>query len=200
MRIYLDESKRLWKWKIVFWWFITTHSNKNIENFIKSKKVDYKIFDNVELKWSKPSWKYFYDRMINENNFQILNNSIIWINIYEYYKDDFSKYKKIIKYLLLQNFNYIKNYKKDINIIADYVNYWKNTQKIEKEIEKYLNGKFNICWKINFEFKHSNTSYWIQLSDLIAYKLGKSYFYWEQLDDFILENNFNIDLNNEFKV
>ena len=158
MRIYLDESKRLGEWKIVFGWFITNNSNSIIEKYIKSKKKDYKIFDNVELKWSKKSGKYFYDRMINENNFSILHNSIIWINIYWYWNDDLSNYKKIIEKILLQNIKYIKNYKKDINIIADYVNFWRNTRIVEKSLEEYLNSKFNIYWKIYFEFKHSNSS------------------------------------------
>ncbi len=200
MRIYLDESKRLWEWKIVFGWFFTKHSHSYIQKFMIHKKNQYEIKNNIELKWSKVWWKYFYDKFIKENNFQILENSIVWININWYNKDNLEWYKSIIQKLIGQNKNYLKNYKKNIFIIADYVNFWKKTREIELKIEKYLNEIFNFHWKIKFEFVSSKNNLWIQLADIISYKLGKRYFFWEELDDFILENLFNIDIMEEFNI
>lgn len=200
MRIYLDESKKLGEWKIVFGWFITKHSHSFIENKINDKKLFHKIYWDIELKWSKTLGKFFYEKISKENDFQILNNSIIWININWYFKDDINWYKKIMEKLVFQNINYFKNYKKDIFIIADNVNFWKKTRNIELEIEKYLNNKFNFYWKIRFNFSFSKNNLWIQLADIISYKLWKSYFYWEKLDDFILENLFNIDIFTENNI
>lgn len=200
MRIYLDESKRLWEWKIVFGWFISTkHSHSYIENFIKNKKEKYNIKKTLELKWSKAWWKYFYKRMIKENYFEILDKNIIWINV-NWYKENVNNYKYVIKEIIYLNNNFLKNYKKDIIINADYVNLWKNTRKVELEIEKYLNNEFNYYWKIKFNFHYSKNKMTIQLSDLIAYKIWRRFFESEKLDSFILENLFNIDIEKEIKI
>jgi len=199
MRIYLDESKRLWEWKIVFGWFITKHSYSYIQKELENKKIEYKIKSKVELKWKDNLWKYFYKRFSNDWKFNLINNSIIWINISNYYKDSLKWYKKIIYMLLNQNINYFINYNKDIIVIADYVNFWKKT-KIEKEIEKYLNDNFEIKSRIKFNFWLSDNVLWIQLADIISYKLWKSFFFWEILDDYINENLFNIDIQKVFKA
>ena len=200
MRIYLDESKRLWEWKIVFGWFMTKHSHSYIEKFILNKKKQYKIKDNLELKWTKLAWKYFYNKMLKDNNFEILENLITWIYIKWYYKDNLYLYKNIIKNILFRHVSYLKNYNKEIIIIADIVNLWKNNREVEKEIESFLNKNLNISSKIKFNFANSKTNLSIQLSDLISYKLWKNFFFWEYLDYFILENMFNININKEFEV
>jgi hypothetical protein len=40
MNIYIDESKKLAKWQIVIWWFITKHSNNFINKYILEKKKE----------------------------------------------------------------------------------------------------------------------------------------------------------------
>jgi hypothetical protein len=200
MRIYLDESKRLWDWKIVFGWFMTKHSHSYVEKFIYNKKLKYNIKNDFELKWTKRAWKYFYEKMLKDNTFEILENLITGIYIKWYYKDNLDLYKKIITNLLFRHINYFKNYNKDILIIADIVNLWNNNSLLEKAFEKYLHENLSISSKIKFNFANSKTNLSIQLSDLISYKLWKNYFFWEYLDDFILENTFNIDINKEFEI
>jgi hypothetical protein len=200
MRIYLDESKRLWEWKIVFGWFISTkHSHSYIENFIKNKKEKYNIDSKLEIKGSKDLWKLFYNRMIKENYFEILDKNIIWIKV-SWYKENLINYKYVIKEIVNLNNNFLKTYKKDIIINADYVNLWKKTRKIELDIEKYLNNEFSYFWKIKFNFEYSVNKSTIQLADLISYKIWKNFFFDEDLDDFILENLFNIDLSKKFVI
>jgi len=200
MRIYLDESKRMWEWKIVFGWFILTkHNHSYIENFIKNKKLKYGIKENLELKWSQLWWKYFYDRMIKDSSFDILNKNIIWMKV-NWYKENINNYKYLIKEIVYLNNNFLKNYKEDIIINADYVNLWKNTRDTELEIEKYLNNELNYYWKIKFNFHYSKNKMSIQLSDLIVYKLWRNFFEWEILDNFIIENLFNIDISKEINI
>jgi len=196
MRIYLDESKRLGEWKIVFGWFITNHSHSYVEKFIHNKKEEYKIKSSLELKWSKIWWKYFYWNMIKDNDFSILSKSIIWINIDWYSKDNIEDYKKIIL-SLLKEIRSIKNYKSNIFLVVDIIKFSKNLRKTEKEIELFLNNNLDIYWKIIFNFVDSKKYLWVQLSDLISYKLWKFHFFWEELDDFILNNSFNIDINSK---
>lgn len=201
MRVYLDESKRLQDGKIVFAWFVTKHSQKYIDGFISEKKLEYHIFSkNIEIKWTQDIWKKFYNDMIHKNNFSIIENSIIWINVSWYYRDYLGHYKLILLELFNRNINFLKNYSKTIIIHADKIKLWRNTRKIEKEIEKYLNDNLNISWKIKFNFVESKNHLWIQIADLIAYKLWKTYFYNESLDDFILNNAFNTDLYKEFEL
>lgn len=57
MIIYLDESKRLWKWEIVIWWFFSYHNTYYIDNFVKYKKLYF--FDDVK----------FLDDYLLEKNF-----------------------------------------------------------------------------------------------------------------------------------
>ena len=57
MIIYLDESKRLWKWEIVIWWFFSYHNTHYIDNFVKYKKLYF--FDDVK----------FLDDYLLEKNF-----------------------------------------------------------------------------------------------------------------------------------
>jgi len=200
MRIYLDESKRLWEWKIVFGWFITKHSHSYINNFILMKKEQYKIYNDFELKGSKAWWKYFLEKIVKDNNFDILENSITGINIFWYFKDNLSGYKEIMWKIIEQHKWYLINYTRKISIIADHVSFWKNTRKIELEIEQYLNERFSFYSKITFTFVNSKNNLWVQLADLISYTLWRKYFEWENIEDFILNNMFNIDINKENKA
>ncbi|MDQ7023624.1 MAG: hypothetical protein Q9M97_09105 [Candidatus Gracilibacteria bacterium] len=63
-----------------------------------------------------------------------------------------------------------------------------------------MNNKLNIVSKITFKFGNSKKILGIQLADMISYKLGKKYFFNEDLDDIILENLFNIDISKNFKL
>jgi len=70
MIIYLDESKKIWEWKIVIWWFITEHNNKYINKFVEKKKIEYRFnsyYWNLNIKKRDLVRNYFirYDRMSN---------------------------------------------------------------------------------------------------------------------------------------
>jgi len=200
MIIYLDESKKLGEWKIVFWGFITKHKNSYIEKFVFHKKAEYWVYDWVELKSIKPIWKYFYEKMSSDTDFWIINNNIIWINVSWYYKDSFAWYKDIIVAMIDSIYASVKNYNKDIVIIADRVNFWKNIRKIELEIEQKLQKSFPFYGKYKFIFWNSKSYSWVQLADLFAYKLREYNISWKELDEFLSENNFNIDFEKVLKI
>jgi hypothetical protein len=201
MIIYLDESKRLAKWQIVISWFITKHNNNYINEYIINKKKEYWLFSNIELKSIKDTWKIFYEKMINDENFKIISTNIIWVNILWCFKDNKEKYIEIISILIWKIYIWIKNHKADIKIVADFLAFWKNNNKVEKEIEKVLNKKYPLYKGYKFRFVNSNKYLWVQLSDLITYQLRlvnitKS----KKIDNFIQENNFNINLIEVIKI
>lgn len=202
MIIYLDESKRLSKWQIVFWWFITKHSVSYINKFLENKKRGY-WFKNtqIELKSVEENWKIFYERMITDSRFDIISNNILWISINWYFADNKDKYIEILSLLIWKIYNWIKNYNKDITIISDRLEFWKNNWKVEKEIMDFINRKYPLYKWYKFKFANSKSYSGIQIADLIAYELrqvniNKS----KNFDDFILENMFNIDLSEIIEI
>ena len=202
MNIYIDESKKLAKWQIVIWGFITKHSNNFINRYIYNKKKQY-WFKNcdLELKSVKNTWKIFYENMICDDDFSIISHNIIWINIEWYFKDEKEKYIEIIWMLIWKIYEWIKYYKWNIKIISDILHLWKDNRKVEIEIEKYLNKKYPIYKGYEFRFVNSKKYWWVQLADLIAYELRLTNINNKKLfDEFIEDNNFNINLNKIDKI
>ncbi len=202
MIIYLDESKKLWEWEIVFWGFITKHSVSYINKFLENKKKEY-WFKNLklELKSVEKRWKIFYDRMITDSKFNIISNNILWISVNWYFTDNKDKYIEILSILIWKIYNWIKNYNKDIIIISDKLEFWKDNWKVQKEIMEVINSKYPLYKWYKFKFANSKSYAWIQIADLIAYELrqvnmNKS----KKFDDFILENMFNIDLSEIIEI
>ena len=139
--------------------------------------------------------------MIKDNNFEIIANNIIWIAIDWYYKDNKKQYIEILIKLIWKIYSSIINYNKDITIIADKVILLKKTRKIELEIEQTLNARFPLKNKHKFNFVNSKSFWWVQIADLIAYKLRGVNINWEEnFDDFISNNSFNINLNEINKI
>jgi len=202
MIIYLDESKKLSKWKISVWWFITEHNINYVNKFIINKKLEYWLKNSkLELKSIKKSWKMFYKDIIRDKNFKIISRNIIWVNITWYYKDNFKQYIEIISILVSKIYIWIKNHKSHITIISDFLIFWRNTTKIEKEIIYVLNKRFPLYKWYKFKFINSKKSQWIQLADLISYQLRLANINKEKLlDNFLLYNNFNIDLTEIIKI
>ena len=202
MNIYIDESKKLAKWQIVIWGFITKHSNNFVNKYIYEKKKEY-WFKNcdLELKSVKNTGKIFYENMIFDDDFSIIFNNIIWINIEWYFKDEKEKYIEIIWKLIWKIYIWIKTYKKDIYIISDNLYLDKNNKKVEKEINNFLNKKYPLYKGYKFLFVNSKWFWWVQLADLISYELRLSNINKNKIfDDFIQNNNFNINLYEIIKI
>ena len=196
MIIYLDESKKLSEWKIVIAWFITKHNTSYINKYVKEKKKLY-WFKNtqLELKSTRDSWKLFYEKMIKDQNFWIISNNIIWITINWYNKDSKEWYKKSLSILIWHIYDSIKDYNKDIKIIADKLNLWKKTRKVEIEIQDYLNSTFPLDDGYKFNFVNSKSFEWVQISDLICYQIRLATIKKEKvLDEFVWCNSFNMNL------
>lgn len=202
MIIYLDESKRLAKGQIVFWWFITKHNNHYINKFIEWKKEEYWFKQSsIELKSIKDTWKQFYENMIQDDDFYIIANNIVWISISWYYKDNKHKYFKIISILINKIYNWIKLHKWNITIISDMFNFWKDNSKIEKEIEIILNEDYSLYKWFKFKFVNSKNYWGVQLADLISYQLRLANISKDKkLDEFLIDNNFNINLNEIIEI
>lgn len=202
MIIYIDESKRLSKWEIVFWWFITKHRVSYINKYIENKKIKYWFKDySKELKSIKYSWKIFYDKMIKDWNFDIISNNIIWVSINWYFADNKDKHIEILSILIWKFYQWLKNYNKDTTIISDVLAFGKDNWKVEKEIMNVINNRYILYKWYKFKFVNSKSYAWIQIADLIAYELrqvniNKS----KKFDDFILENTFNIDLSEIIQI
>ncbi len=63
MIIYLDESKRLAEWKIIYWWFITDHNTHYLTKTIKWLKKDFLIDEHIELKSISKYWEIFINNL-----------------------------------------------------------------------------------------------------------------------------------------
>lgn len=202
MIIYLDESKKLWEWEIVFWGFITKHNTNYINKYVLKKKIEY-WFKNIELelKWAENSWNIFYEKMIKDKKFHIISNNILWITIKWYYKDDKDWYINILSILISKIYNALINYNKDITIIADNVRLWKNIRKVELEIEQALNKNFPLQNKHKFNFANSKSFWWLQIADIISYELRQvNINKIKDFDGFISNNTFNINLREIIEI
>jgi len=202
MIIYLDESKKLWEWKIVFWWFITKHNTSYINKYVLKKKIEYWFKNiNLELKWAENSWNIFYEKMVKDKNFHIISNNILWITIKGYYRDNKNWYINILSLLIWKIYNALVNYNKDITIIADNIRLWKNIRKVELEIEKTLNKKFPLQNKHKFNFANSKSFWWLQIADIISYELREiNINKIKDFDEFISNNTFNINLREVVEI
>lgn len=202
MIIYLDESKKLAKWEIVFWGFITKHNTSYINKYILRKKAEY-WFNNIELelKWAESNGNIFYEKMIKDRYFHIISNNILWITIKWYYRDDKDWYIKILSLLIWKIYNALINYNTDITIIADNVKLWKNVRKVELEIEQSLNKDFPLKNKHKFNFANSKSFWWLQIADIISYELRQVNINKQKdFDKFISNNTFNINLREIIEI
>ena len=190
MRIYLDESKRLWEWKIIIWWFFTYHNTSYIEKFIKDKKYLFNIPLNAELKSTKKYWKEFLENISVDENYNELQIYNFWFKFENYFYESEDLYVNILLDVLIKLLSTlnIKKWEK-INIFHDNLNS-KNNKNFEKKVEIILNQKFWI--KSVFKIHNSKKYLGLQLADLIVWEYRNFYFYddIDNLDDFILKKDF----------
>lgn len=199
MIIYIDESKKLWEWKIVFWWFISKHNDSYIQKIVSQKKNKYGLSENLEIKGKNNTWKNFYSRMSQDIDFSFLQNSIIGIYIEDYYYDSLENYYQCLSQLFNRIRPIIEWCNEKIVIYADRVNLWK-VSVVQSEIEKRLCNNFSINKSIKLIFKSSKDNAWIQISDLLAYQLRLTCINNEVIDDFVLSNSCNLDFKEKFKI
>ena len=189
MKIYIDESKKIWEWKIIIWWFFTLHNMHFIEKFMKNKKNDFSIPENAELKSTKKYWKLFIENLKNDKEFNNLEIYTFWFKFENYYLESEKGYINLIIAVLDNLFNLIEINKWDkINIFHD--NFNANNKSAEKSIDKILNDKFSI--KSIFKIHNSKKYLSLQLADLIVWEYKKYYLYDDvnELEDFIFTKDF----------
>jgi len=175
MRIYLDESKQIEKWKIIIWWFVTFHNTHYIEKYLIKKKTEFKIPENAELKSTKKYWKYFLENLGNDNSFIQLNIKVFWKLFKNYYVESEEWYLNFLIELITEIYNLIeiKVWEK-IYIFHDNINANKN-KVFEKKIISILNKNFWI--KVDFKIHNSKKYLGLQLADLIVWDYRKLYLY-----------------------
>jgi hypothetical protein len=180
MRIYLDESKKIWKGKIVMGWFLTYHSTSFIEKFITNKKKDFSIPYHVELKSTNKYGRLFIDKIKRDNNFEELQIYTFAFCFENYFVDCYKRYWELLKIALWNVLECIEvqNGLK-VNIFHDDMNV-PNNRDFEKNMNSFLKEKLWI--KSEFQIKKSHICFGIQLADLVVWEYRKWYWYDDVLD------------------
>ena len=190
MIIYLDESKRIGKWQIVIWWFLSYHNTHYIENFVKNKKKQFNIPEKVELKSTNKFWKLFLKEISEDNDFSELNITTFWFHFENYFFDSEDTYLNILLNIFSKIFNKITLKKtQKVTIVHDNLNF-KNNLKASQKINLFLK-KNNI--KADFKIHNSKKYLSLQLSDLIVWEYKKLYFFndIDYIEDFISRKDIN---------
>ncbi len=190
MIIYLDESKRIWKWKIVVWWFLSFHNTHYIEKFMKNKKKDFWILERVELKSSNKYWKIFLEKLFFDKDFEKLDIYTFWFNFDNYFFDSSETYTNILMKIFVDIFWKYNYFSKKVIVVHDNINV-PNNKDFEKKINTFLKNKFDI--KSEFKIRNSKSFLSLQLADIIVWEYKKLYFFeWvNNLDDFIMKKDIN---------
>lgn len=175
--IYLDESKRLGKWEIVIWGFISSHNTTYMEKFIKNKKKDFDIYEWVELKSTNKFGRRFVDRLKVDFDFDVLDIQTFSYHFDSYFLESEESYLNILFRVLWSIFNIQDEcmWKKYL-IMHDDLNV-KNQKKTEKRVNDFLRENFNI--KPEFKIWKSKSHLCLQLADLIVWEYKKIYFFRE---------------------
>lgn len=185
MRIYLDESKKLWEWKIIIGGFFTYHNNNYIDKFISSKKQEFNIIENIELKSTKSHWKNFTEKLSRDLDFIDFKITTFWYLFENYFYDSEDWYFILLLNVLDNIFKNIKFNKLDkINIFHDNLNF-RNNKYAEKKLENLVKQKFWL--KCIFNIHNSKKYLWLQLADLVVWKYKEFYLFEDvnHLDEFI---------------
>ena len=143
MIIYLDESKKINKWKkgqYIFWWLVTTY---------KSGKIDKIYHEFLEYSWIKYKWElkstdrfykdkiyWFYDFL--DEKWYMNNIEFCWIYIDEY-KENWDNYIEMLSILtkfIIEKNKFNNNSLSKINIMSDII-------KLDKK-ENYINKILNL--------------------------------------------------------
>ncbi len=184
MIIYIDESKRLWKWEIVVWWFISNHNTTFIEKFLKNKKKDFDIIEKIELKSTNKFWKVFIEKLSIDKDFKNLDITTFGFYFDNYFLESEWWYINILLKLFLNIFDKNRFIWKKATIVHDNINI-SNNKSFEVKVNDILRKKYKI--KPEFKIKNSKKNLSLQLADLIVWEYKKLYFFRDVkiLSDFI---------------
>lgn len=163
MIIYLDESKRLWKWEIVIWGFLSFHNTHYIDTFIKNKKKEFWIIEKVELKSTNKFWRLFCEKISKDDDFKKLKIITFWFHFENYYFDSWETYMNLLLWIFDKIINKI-NMKWKTIIVQDNINV-SNNSVFENKFNSFVKRRYWI--KIEFKLRNSRNILSLQLADLI---------------------------------
>lgn len=184
MIIYIDESKKINKWKkwqYIFWWIITTYKSGTI-NKIYCEFLD---FSWIKYKWELKSTDRLYKSEIEwfynflDSKWYMENIEFCWIYIEEY-KENWNNYIEMLSILtkfIIEKNKFNNNSISKIQIIADNL----KLDIKEKDIEKILNNKIlkelkdNRIKKLWFTFFNSKKYWWLSFADFTSGILRRKY-------------------------
>lgn len=169
MHIFIDETKKLAEWKIIFWWFLTTHKSSSIDKFYQEFLKENWI---KETGWEIKSYDKKYRNKIPKIFLKIsqrkeLNYKAFWLEI-NWYKENLKNYTKAVEKIIeLLALDLIKH-KGKIKIIADSVKLWTKNKSVIF-ISKTLSKRFNL--KCSFSFENSKNYWGLKIADFICGEL-----------------------------
>ncbi|MDQ7009732.1 MAG: DUF3800 domain-containing protein [Candidatus Gracilibacteria bacterium] len=190
MIIYLDESKRIGKGKIIIGGFLSFHNTHYIETFMKNKKKQFNIPEKVELKSTNKFGKLFSEKISNDSDFEKLDITTFSFHFDNYFFDSEDTYLNNLLKIFNIIFNkFILKKTQKVAIIHDNLNF-KNNLKVSQKINFFLK-KDNI--KSDFKIHNSKKYLSLQLSDLIVGEYKKLYFFDDVtfLEDYIYKKDIN---------
>ncbi len=183
MIIYLDESKKINKWKrwqYIFWWLITIYKSWTIDK-IYNEFLEYSW---IKYKWELKSNDRFYKKEIEvfyeflELKWYMKNIEFCWIYIDEY-KENGKNYIEMLSILsefIIEKSKFKNNFSV-VQIIADNLKLNIN----EKAIKNILNNNLNFLVqkkyikKLWFAFFNSKKYWWLAFADFISWIIKKEY-------------------------
>lgn len=175
MIIYLDESKRIGKWEIVVWGFLSeNHNTAYIHKFMKLKLKDFNISDTIELKSTNKFWKKFIFELMTDKDFDKLDIHTFSFHFKEYYIESPEGYMNLLIKIFTEIFSYEWKINKKIIIVHDNIN-TKDNRVFENKISNYVSEKFG--YKVEFTLKGSKNDLNLQLADIIVWEYKKLYFF-----------------------
>lgn len=188
MIIYLDESKKIDKWKkwqFIFWWLITTYKSSTIDKLFK----EFISLNKIKLTWweIKSTDRRYKDKIDSFYTFLVdkwyINNiEFCWIYINEY-RENWKNYIEMLSILVefIINNNKFKNkWFSKVQIISDMLKLDIKENTIRNELNINLDEIKNInnIKKVWLEFYNSKSFWWLMFSDFVVWILRKKYINW----------------------
>ena len=160
---------------------MSEHNSSYINKFVNNNQIRIWFKTYVELKSTEYFWKEFVEKISILKDYNDLKIRTFWFSFWNYYVDSFENYEKVLIETIKKIYPFLKEYKKEINIIADKTTF-KNFKKSEKKLETIINNSFKFNKKLKFRFESSWKNKSLQLADLIVWKYKEFYLFddiWE---------------------
>jgi len=176
MHIFIDETKKLAQWEIIFWWFLTNYRSSSVDKFYQEfleenwiKETNWEI-KSYESRFKKKIPKIF-QKIKKKDSFYF---KAFWVKI-TWYKESLKNYTKAVENIIEILSPYLIQGKWWINITADSVKLW-TKNKPATYISKILSNKYNL--KLSFYFQNSKNSWGLKIADFVCWELRQSYLKW----------------------